>query len=746
MTRCRVLAALLGLLLLASCRPVEAPTEPASPQWKTHETAAEALPSATAHRVTGSVPGTENQPVLYVGSTTEPGEPEQATVWLPDKKRTPGSPVLLDLPGDSRVEGVGTNDTTTVVVGHQWQDGRETPFAMTSKDRRSWTPVPITLDLAERSIALQRVAVTETGVAIALGVDRDRDRAIAVNLADQRIVDLPRHSGMLPEAVRAVVRVDERMLALVRMTTQDGTTAVVAYQSVKDGSAWAVSSPLPGEDTEVNGATLARYGAVATGSLRVDGIDQPAVWRWLDGFGWEAADIDDLDLLPDRDAAFGAPVRVDDDIVIPVLGGATTRTPIMIWSWWGSGPQWYPPVLLPRWVEPDPDVLLEQDGERVRVLRSGWGRTGVGRFDLNDLDWVELARSDETVTPVEDWSLVALDGEEPVLFGTRQRVQLTDTGWSSGPDESRYGLDSGSLVPMPWDPEQSKDLGQRSMQTGPDGTTVLLGVVEVGEKRGWTDLRGWVRPPGGEWQEATGLAEPRSQQLSALLAVEDGWLAIGFESDGLSSSRRAEQIVVWRSPDGQDWQRVDGPQMVEGLEQMRPATACTSGEAGVVIVGWGRQSDGVEVPLMIRGQGEKWAVVEPTGLDGTVTRLTDCAADRDTLLVRSSGAASRLWRSTDGVSFDEASPGASHDRIGTVIAVEGGFLAGGERHGQGLADPVVWLSTDGADWSAVGLAGPTRQLVSQLLVHGDELLVATVGASGPGVTALTNWAELLAQI
>src|SRR5690606_7569723 len=119
---------------------------------------------------------------LYVGSTTEPGEPERATVWLPAKGQAPGEPVQFELPGDSRVEGVGTNDTTTVAVGQQWRDGQESPFVMVSKDRRSWEPLPITLDLAQRSVVLQRAAITETGVGIAVGMDLDRDIAIAINL------------------------------------------------------------------------------------------------------------------------------------------------------------------------------------------------------------------------------------------------------------------------------------------------------------------------------------------------------------------------------------------------------------------------------------------------------------------------------------------------------------------------------------------------------------------------------------
>ena len=100
----------------------------------------------------------------------------------------------------------------------------------------------------------------------------------------------------------------------------------------------------------------------------------------------------------------------------------------------------------------------------------------------------------------------------------------------------------------------------------------------------------------------------------------------------------------------------------------------------------------------------------------------------------------------DPESFDEVSPEASHDRIGTVIAVDGGFLAGGERHGHGLAGPVVWLSSDGATWTAVPVVGTTRQQVSQLMVHREGLVVAMVGTSGPEVVTLTNWAELLAQV
>ena len=154
------LIAVLVLAMTASCEraPVEEPApEPVAPQWTTYAIPDEAMPSGTRTTVTSSVPGSKDRPVLVVGSSTEPGEAEHATVWLPDAKKSPGKPVVLDVAGESRLDAAGTDGKTTAVAGWVFTDGEERPLVRTSEDHVTWRQLDNPAELAGRSVALHEV-------------------------------------------------------------------------------------------------------------------------------------------------------------------------------------------------------------------------------------------------------------------------------------------------------------------------------------------------------------------------------------------------------------------------------------------------------------------------------------------------------------------------------------------------------------------------------------------------------------
>lgn len=153
------------------------------------------------------------------------------------------------------------------------------------------------------------------------------------------------------------------------------------------------------------------------------------------------------------------------------------------------------------------------------------------------------------------------------------------------------------------------------------------------------------------------------EAMTALSLSPSGYLAVGF--DVVSTSPIAERhAAVWRSPDGRDWQRVEGNGSFEGegLTAMRDVVATN---AGYVAVGFEAGADPAT-------PGERAAV----------------------------------WHSVDGVlwqriTHDDPLFGAfdDHITIDAIVSTPGGYVAVGTAGEARSSRGVVWTSPDGLIWS-----------------------------------------------
>ena len=185
--------------------------------------------------------------------------------------------------------------------------------------------------------------------------------------------------------------------------------------------------------------------------------------------------------------------------------------------------------------------------------------------------------------------------------------------------------------------------------------------------------------PGRRSPTTRALPAPRS---SAILPVDDGWLAIGR----LGTGQRSTGSVAWRSGDGEHWSRIDDPALARGL--VRSVVRATDGS----IVAVGSEADEIGA----------W-----------------------------------VWRSTDeGQSWtlEPEEPSRTHFgrkiRMTDVIATTGGLLAVGNFVEVQFGTGASWLSSDAVHWQASPNQPSMGQVEpSAVVAFGDRfVMVGTFGA------------------
>lgn len=192
---------------------------------------------------------------------------------------------------------------------------------------------------------------------------------------------------------------------------------------------------------------------------------------------------------------------------------------------------------------------------------------------------------------------------------------------------------------------------QRMFAVTPGGP----GFVAVGEDMGRESAAVWTSTDGRDWQRIAAddevFASSGLVRMVAVTAGGPGLVAVGddFEHGG---------VVVWTSPDGLDWSRVAYDAAVFGAGADIDAQGVSAGEAGVVAVGRDYAT----------GNAAVWT--SPDGL---------------------------VW---SRVEHDAAVFGGGEGHaMAAVVAVPGGFVAGGSDFGAAAA--AVWTSPDGVNWQRV---------------------------------------------
>lgn len=270
------------------------------------------------------------------------------------------------------------------------------------------------------------------------------------------------------------------------------------------------------------------------------------------------------------------------------------------------------------------------------------------------------------------------------------------------------------LVDGDWEPSRPEAMGGDHEQWAVDVAAGPGGLLVAGGESVWGEVRPrlWHSADGETWTTVDGgaggpLDETGEETLRDIVAVGDGFVAVGSRT-----LDNQQDGVVWYSPDGQSWERVEAPTIAgPGRQELLTVTATD----GVVVAGGYTEGDGGRgVPVVWRSpDGRTW---EPASAPLPVT---DRRSTADDLAVRSLSVGDqglvaaggdnwvpRVWRSPDGgARWDELANPIHGELFEDGVDLVDAEAAGGLTVALGSEPAVLLLA--GARWEdATGDAFP----------------------------------------
>lgn len=249
-----------------------------------------------------------------------------------------------------------------------------------------------------------------------------------------------------------------------------------------------------------------------------------------------------------------------------------------------------------------------------------------------------------------------------------------------------------------------------------------------------------VSPDEGETWEAGRTLGPAAGAAGAVGRVASGggrWLAVGTDATGRAGH------AMWTSADGRSWTPVD-PARLAAFAPGDRVSDLAGGEQGFAAAGVTTRPDGTPGPVVwLSPDGERWTRVDDRGgLPGRIGGIAAIAmrGDRVVALADAGGSASVVLRSDDGGRTWRAGesplPGVRAEP-GALAATERGFVLVPVRQRTADGRVPVYCSPDGGRWTGCGAIGGLGP---------DGPGVRAVGASEAGVAALveTEWGRYTA--
>jgi hypothetical protein len=198
----------------------------------------------------------------------------------------------------------------------------------------------------------------------------------------------------------------------------------------------------------------------------------------------------------------------------------------------------------------------------------------------------------------------------------------------------------------------------------------------------------WTSSDGLTWDPATVVSPEAGTTMTAVTAVEDGFVAFGSAST--TGGADPDQIAAWHSPDGTSWERADVTRAAKsGLGAAVRAVA--DGPSGPLALGVFFGQDVDSHRLWQSTDGVSW---EPTSLPKGQNLLWStilATPDGYLLIGQKLGGRSSNWRSADGVTWERL---ADSPRMIDAAAAPDGTVVG-------VGQNDIWRSTDLQSWDSV---------------------------------------------
>ena len=278
---------------------------------------------------------------------------------------------------------------------------------------------------------------------------------------------------------------------------------------------------------------------------------------------------------------------------------------------------------------------------------------------------------------------------------------------------------------------------------GPAGGLVRLDPVEGAE----------ITPTDGI---GSGETTDQVRAVDLLSSDDDALLALGHEEDLVADVEPSTRPIAWRSTDGDTWEEFDPVGLDYGTSLVTFTALTRDGDGGFLAGGEVDDGDQTQLLLWSSRDGRSWDDVGAQGLDHpddeeVGEHLVGLAVVGDTqLAVREAtgldDSTLSLLRSTDDGEFEELDPTGldaldlpNSDIIPTVAAVGDSFamfasvpVEPGNDFGE--RTPTVFTSTDGEDWTATALDGPTLP---------DPFFVQAITGAADGAVAVAEGEDAL---
>ena len=234
--------------------------------------------------------------------------------------------------------------------------------------------------------------------------------------------------------------------------------------------------------------------------------------------------------------------------------------------------------------------------------------------------------------------------------------------------------------------------------SGPLG---LLAGGSVGPELYERRARFWRSSDGASWTPVADDPGFDGAEVSAILPVADGWLALGR----LGTGQRTTGSLAWRSPDGAHWTRIDDPDLARGWVR----AVAQAPDGSLVAVGSEPDEIGAYAWRSTDG-GRTWSLApeEPSRTwFGRKIRMTDVTTTPTGFLavgnlVELQFGTGQSWLSADGIHWDRSpnQPPMGQVEPSAVVGFGDRYVMVGTFGAPDNYIPRAWISPPGASCGA----------------------------------------------
>ena len=691
------------------------------------------------------LPESDHRPAVIVGRSAAAGEPAAPTVWWStDAAAWTQTPLGLPVAGELVDLAADADDALAVIAGTSWRDGRLTPWVLESTDGRKWNAHELPDGLPANPTVLDVRVVADHAMVI---LSDHEQRWYAVHLNEEgTVVQLPGIGDDVQRDGMVVASVGSRVVVLARSGNRGTQRPYVSYVSQDAGLSWSDPRPAVGDGrVTVMGIAVDGSNLVATGSMRAETGPpaQPAAWRSADGLTWTTESVSVPADLQESVAGEDVTLTAASEGVRGLVAGLTLGEGTYYLAFSRANGTWSEVGLGRSDYVVGPHPVVGRLGDAVVSAVSGRHAGQIGTFSGSG-SWVERAENGE-VADVPMW-ITADEGDDgAALVHTKQVLDIgSDGGWSRRALVRRSSLTSSGIGDViPWTPDEAA--AADFVVHGGDpatGAAVTLAPGAFDDDLTWT-WKGWSRPGRDAPPAAFTLPTQGGDVVSDVAPSRRGWVAVGSSASDRTGPDLGSHATAWSSADGTTWAPVELAARPESTtSELR--RVCRLPDGSGLGVGEAQVGDD-DVPLIWHeDENGAWSRAADDALGVRTGYVSGCTTTESSTYVWGVGdGRSRVWRTSDGASFDEVYEADEAASVFAVTGVQGGVAVVGTTTGPTFSGGFVDVAADDEDWSRATVPVATADRAAAVQIDQGVMTVWNTPA-GLQAFSLDDVSEVLA--